>query len=56
MTRGKGRLPSASAGLAGIEAKVHVALALLRDVSARDSIHNRLLASALRDLRRKLGR
>jgi hypothetical protein len=43
-------------GPAGIEAKIDVALTLLRDVSARDSIHYRLLASALRDLRKQLGR
>jgi hypothetical protein len=43
-------------GLAGIEAKIHVAASLLRDASARDTVENRLLASALRDLRRRLGR
>jgi hypothetical protein len=39
-------------GLTGIAAKIRIATMLLRDFSARDSIENRLLASALRDLER----
>jgi hypothetical protein len=48
----RARRVTLDAALAGIAAKIRIAAMLPRGFSARDSIENRLLASALRDLER----